>query len=175
MSERGCHDFPSQLFQLTVPNKFVNDLFPALKNFWYWRTFLDMRGGAGRREEGWSIAISRQKTVSHKNVKLRKVTLPAFRKLLVTKSLMDKRGDGLSRLLVKYFWSHRPEELCMWTLLFFTNLLVSIWKGSLLILEIFWYRKALWTRWEMYCHGIPSKKLSQSTKKNVEEFFCFPD
>ena len=40
----GCHDFPSEVFRLTVPKNFVGEPFFVSQNFWY-RKNLWIRGG----------------------------------------------------------------------------------------------------------------------------------
>ena len=82
----GYHDFPSKLFCPTVPNHFVEEPFCVSESFGYRKILWTKGGGRG------GMAIFCQKFLSHSAEKVRRETLPYFRKILVSKNARDKRG-----------------------------------------------------------------------------------
>ena len=85
--EDGHHDFPSKLFRLTVPKHFVEEPLCVSECLAY-RKILCIK---------WVRGISRfsvRNFLSHRTEKVRRGTLPGFRKILVSKLLIHKRGGG---------------------------------------------------------------------------------
>ena len=80
--------------------------------------FMDKRGGG-------IIKIFRRKFLSHRTEIFHWRTLWCFRKILLSKIFMHRRGRGIT-VLSKFFVSQdRNEKLCKGTLLFSGNFLVS--------------------------------------------------
>ena len=99
-SERGGYqDFPSKIFCLTVPKKFVREpfsvsLISGIEKVW-------IRGGGVSR---FSVEIF----MSHSAENFRKGILLFLRKFLVSKSFTEDRG--VSRFFVGNFWSQSAEK-----------------------------------------------------------------
>ena len=70
---------------LAEPKKFVGETFCVSENFWY-RKILWIRRGEGVSQ------FSIENLLSHSTGKLRRRTLLCFRKFLVSKNFMDKKG-----------------------------------------------------------------------------------
>ena len=71
---------------LTVPKNFVVEPFCVSENFWYRKILWIRRGREGVSQ------FSIENLLSHSTGKLRKRTLLCFRKFLVSKKVMDKKG-----------------------------------------------------------------------------------
>ena len=83
---RECHIFPSKICCLTVPGNFVGEPFCVSENFWYRKILWIGRGRGGVSQ------FSLENLLSHSTGKLRRRTLLCFRKFLVSKKVMDKKG-----------------------------------------------------------------------------------
>ena len=82
---RECHDFPLEIFCLTVPKIFAEEPFCVAENFWY-------RKMSRRRERGAS-RIPLENLLSHSSEKFRWANL-CLRKFLVSKFVKDNRERG---------------------------------------------------------------------------------
>ena len=122
----GYHEIPSKICCPTVPINLVGETFCVPENFWY-RKILGIREGGEYQEFPSKICC---------------LTVPknfvwetlCFRKILVSKIFMDKRGrgkGGVPRFSVKKFVSHSAEKT----------------RGeTLCVSKNFWYRKILLMR-----------------------------
>ena len=96
---KGYHYFPLKNFRLTVPKNFVEEPFFVSQNFWY-RKNLWIRGG-GEYHEFPSKFLSHCTKIFHWR------TLWCFRKILLSKSFMHRRGAAW---FCQNFLSHRTEK-----------------------------------------------------------------
>ena len=90
---------------------------------------MDKRGGTGG--EGGSITIFRRKFFVSVPKKFRRGTLLCFRKLLVSKNFMDKRGRGSIMIFPRKNFVSVPKKFV---------------GEPFCVSENFWYRKILWIR-----------------------------
>ena len=98
----GHHGFfENFLTHRTETTNFVREPFCVSENFWY-RKLLCIRGGKG------VLRFSVEKFLCHSTEIFRRGTLRFFRKILVSKNFIHKRG--MSRFSVEHFLSHSAEE-----------------------------------------------------------------
>ena len=95
MQKTGYRDFPLKIFFFTVPKHFVEKPFCVLENSWY-RKMLRMREREREREResGGHHDFPSIIFLSHSTETSRRGTSLCFRKFLVSKNFMDKRGEG---------------------------------------------------------------------------------
>ena len=124
-------------FGFTVMKIFLEVPFCALEKFWC-RKNIQIGGG------GANITIYRHKILSHSTQKLRRGTLVCFRKFLVTKKYMHKRGGGIITFLCRKV---------------FLTLPINFVGEPFCISEKLSYRKVLWIRGrrERGYHNFPLK------------------
>ena len=119
MDWRGEYqDLPSIIFRLTVQKRFVGERFCAVfqKNFGS-EFFMDKRGGGIRICRRFFLSQRPEKSTGNPSVL-------CFRKLLVAKKFMHKRGV-VSGSSVDNFLSYSAEKIRRGTLLCFTDFPVS--------------------------------------------------
>ena len=130
--------------------------------------------------------------LSHSTDKLSRRTLLCFRKILLSKTFMDKKGEGSIAIFVKSLLSHSTDIIRRGTLLCFTKLLVSksffcirgeyhdlqsktccltlpknLVGEAFYVLEKLWYRNFLWIKSEKGVSPFFVKSLlSHSAGKN---------
>ena len=97
----GFHEFPLNIFCLSVPKGFVGEPFGIL-DFFETRKNLYIRGGYHN---------SLSKIFLSQCQKISAGTLLCFRKHLVKKNLMHKKGSGILRFCVGSSLSHITEKI----------------------------------------------------------------
>ena len=112
------HGFVENFFISQDRKNFAKEPFCVSENFWWGKNFMDKR-------EGWGVSrFSVEKFSSHCTKIFHWRALRCFRKILLTKIFMHRRG-GIT-VLSKFFVSEdRNENLCKGTLLFSRKFLVS--------------------------------------------------
>ena len=95
----GLSRFPSKFFWLKVSKKIVGETFCVSKTFWYGKKFRDMRGVSR-----FSVEI----LLFHFFGKIRRGALLCFKKILVSKIFMHRRG-GIT-VSSKYFCLTVPKR-----------------------------------------------------------------
>ena len=121
MHNRGCHNFPSKNFCLTVPKNFRRggsfsvSLISGTEKIW-------IRGGGGEGE----YQDFPSKFLSHCTETFHWKTLWCrFRKILSSKFFMHRKCGSITVLSELFVSQHRNEKLRKGTLLFSGNFLVS--------------------------------------------------
>ena len=114
-ASRFCRNF----FYLTGPKKLRQGIILCFRKFLVGKNILWIRGGGGGYRDFPSKFLSHCTGIFHWR------TLWCFRKILLSKIFMHRRGRGIT-VLSKFFVSQdRKEKLCKGTLLFSGNFLVS--------------------------------------------------
>ena len=137
----GCITPFCQKFCLKVPGTFVGDTF--------WFSEKNRVSKNFRQKKGISIFCANN-FLSRRVQKLRGGTRLCFRKLLVSKNVMDKRRGVCITIFC--------QKLCL------TVLKIFVGEPSF-VSENFGYRKFLWIREEEVYHNFLSNFLSHSTEK----------
>ena len=114
MQIRGYNVFPSKIFGLTVPKKFVGEHFGVTENFGYRKVLCFREGG---------YHVSPSKTFVTHTKKLRCGTLRCLRKSRVLQNFMHKKGTSPNS--AEKFLSHSANINRRRTLLCFEKILVS--------------------------------------------------
>ena len=97
---REYYVFLSMFFCFTLPKKFIREHF-SVSFFWATIKISDQRG--------WSSRFLDEIVFSHSTKNFHRETLPRFRKILLLKLFMHKRG--VSRFSVRNLLSHNPDYL----------------------------------------------------------------